>query len=1372
VIDQGEIRMTRTVSWYGSVRAWTSSVLAAALLSLAILTPVVAAQAANDDTDELEEVQITGTRIQTPGATSANPIMSITGEEMRQLGIVNVADALLQLVPQNISQYQPGLVGDIQTTSAGEFGNIGTGFGNGTQGNNDLDRGSFFVGQTIANLRGLDPAFGTRTLTLVDGRRVVSSSSQADVVDMNIIPSNLLQRMDVVTGGASATYGSGAMAGVVNLVLNNRLTGFNLDMDYGINEAGDGGSPHISASGGLPLFGGRGHALLGVEWQRTSPILDCAAARDWCRESRTMLTNSASSLTEENYNQPLIPLLGYENYPARFQAENMRYSQFSPNGVIYSNLAPNAFNDPANPRPTSGVRFTADGTGVEPFAYGFRGASNQSSVMNGDGPVTTSGSSMRSGNVRKTMFSNLEFNINERTTTYLQTNYSKTHGENKNRYTMGTVCARFNTQGVRGAAGGSATAGTIIYFGTGTITADQFVVPVSPYNQPITPGMVRNALWSNANFRAWLAEGGGTTLPALIANGITNRAAPYIQAVNSPNNVADLNPVVVPAIGTNSNPRVLMTNGGFSATIPTVAAPGASAPVFTFGPNVVPGSAKYILAKSNNSNSRYWLLTEITLAADFFDPGTPDILPTEGRNSYAFLNTLNADALNAVQAAFSNSPTAGDANSTTRAVWGQDPCAGFTAIRKVWNPQIQQYTTNDSETWRVVAGIRGRFGRDWRYDAYYQYGSTESLSKTFNGASNLSLGFAMEAVIDDRALVNGQPNPTFGQPVCRITRDGVPQADTQGNPMSDPVGLGLLAEGCRPLNIFGDFSQTPAPAFGMSSEELAEMQRDALMYAFKDSSSEGATTRQTLSLTTNGTLWQGWGAGPLTAAFGAEVSGNTVDNKGTRGDPYRRIDLSNWQDSFGGTTRSTEGYTELNMPLVSGVPGANLWSLNLGGRYTSFYNKGGEGTAVDANGKHLSNTQGTFNWKVGMVFEPFDFIRLRMTRSRDMRAAGYRELFLNQPTLPDQAQGRNWWRERTELSDENQGERFGYVRVGNPNLKPESSDTLTLGLVLSPGGWAQGMRFTADYSNQKVNGGIYTPYQFQDAATIIESCWRQSGNNDDPDNYIQGIAPDMDLATCREITFARADDGSIDPTDILWVNSSRPDNGLSYQQRNIDFAWQYMLPLSRAFEELPGNISLSIRASRALEASGIQQGVQQRVTSTGELNCTGTLNADGILICNETQTRINLVGQIRSSQSVPGVSPRPKWSGNFSLTYLLGDLTTSISARYIGGAKQDNTWCDAIQQAEGMCYNYMDEVGRYLGGSVDSNFVKPYLNFALNGSYNLRVGDMKQFQVFGSINNLFNKDPPFTGGGSLSGASAGYHDTMGRAYRMGVRLKF
>jgi outer membrane receptor protein involved in Fe transport len=1332
--------MTRTASWYGSVRAWTSSMLAAALLSLAILTPVLAAEAVSEE-QELEEVQVTGTRIQVPGATSANPIMSITGEEMRQLGYVNVADALLQLVPQNISTYQPGLVGDIQTTSGGEFGNIGVGFGNGTQGNNEVDRGSFFIGNTVANLRGMDPTFGTRTLTLIDGRRQVSSSSQADIVDMNIIPSNLLQRMDVVTGGASATYGSGAMAGVVNLVLNNKQTGFSLDMDYGINEAGDGSSPHISGSYGTPLFGGRGHALIGVEWQDSAPIRDCAAARDWCRESRTMFTNSNSGLTEENYDQPRIALPGYGDFPARFQMSNMRFSQFSPYGVLYEN---NTSTDPTSPPPTRGIRFTADGTGVERFAYGYRGATNQGSVMNGDGPVTTSGSSLRSGSDRKTLFTNFEFNFTERTTGYLQTSYAKTEAYNKNRYTTSQACVRFNTPGGAAIAGGSAKAGDRILFGSSDTRAlDRFILPVAPFDQLAMPGNVRNPLWDSAGFRAFLSVGGQTVPNPIVGGPQTFR------------------PVTSPSIpNPYTNPYMLPGN---TTNIPTTQV------VFNWGPNVVPGSAKYMWVKSPTVNSFYWLLTEITLAVDFDDPGTPASLPTLGRNAYAFLNQLNPEALNAVQAAFNRSPTTGGTNSATEALWTATPCAGFTAIKKVWNPQIQQYTTNDTETWRVTGGLKGRFGRDWKWDAYYQYGSTDSLAKTFNGGTNLSFSFSMDSVIDDRVTVNGQPNPSFGKPICRITRDGVPALDINGFPISDSSGLQELANGCQPLNIFGDFSTAPSTWSGlnMTPEELAQMQRDALAYSFKDSTSDGKTTLQTLSFTTNGTLWEGWGAGPLTAAAGLEFSENTVDNKGTRGSFYSRADLSSWQDSFGGRTRTSEGYTELNMPLVSGVPGVNLWSLNAAGRYTSYDNKGGAGTTG------ASATQGTFNWKVATVFEPFEFIRFRLTRSRDMRAAGYRELFLNAATLPDQVTGRNWWRESTELTDENQTEHFGYVRVGNPDLTPESSNTLTVGMVLSPGGWAQGGRFSADYSNIQVKNGIYTPYQFASAASIIEACWRGSGNSDNEDFPVSGIPPDMTLATCKEITFARNADGSIDPTDVIYVNSSRPANGLTYQQRNLDLSFQYMFPLSRAFQDLPGNLSLNVRASRALEASGIKQGVEQRVVNGSQnLNCVGSFNADGQLICNETLQRVDLVGQIRSSQSVPGVSPRPKWSGNFSVTYLLGDLTTSISARYIGGAKQDNTWCDQNQQQEGFCSTYMDAVGRYLQGSVDSNIVKPYLNFALNGSYNLTVGEMKQFQVFGSINNLFDKDPPFTGGGSLSGASAGYHDTMGRAYRMGVRLKF
>ncbi len=77
-------------------------------------------------------------------------------------------------------------------------------------------------------------------------------------------------------------------------------------------------------------------------------------------------------------------------------------------------------------------------------------------------------------------------------------------------------------------------------------------------------------------------------------------------------------------------------------------------------------------------------------------------------------------------------------------------CGGFTALRKVWNPQVQQWTEQESETMRVTTGVKGRFGRDWRWDVYYQYGQTESESRQNNVATNLRLAMAMDAIIDDR----------------------------------------------------------------------------------------------------------------------------------------------------------------------------------------------------------------------------------------------------------------------------------------------------------------------------------------------------------------------------------------------------------------------------------------------------------------------------------------------------------------------------------------------------------------------------------------------------------------------------------------------
>src|SRR5262245_4961677 len=182
---------------------------------LVIGTPVARAQQANQPEQSLDEIVVTGSRIrQRDDYVSPNPVSTFDSERMENLGLVNVADVVTQ-VPQNVSQFQAATTGG----------------------------SAFFVGSTLANLRGLNPFFGTRTLTLVDSRRFIPTT-QGDSVDLNFIPSILIERTEVVTGGASAAYGSGAVSGVVNILLDKTLQGVKLDVDYGSTGQGDGDNYH------------------------------------------------------------------------------------------------------------------------------------------------------------------------------------------------------------------------------------------------------------------------------------------------------------------------------------------------------------------------------------------------------------------------------------------------------------------------------------------------------------------------------------------------------------------------------------------------------------------------------------------------------------------------------------------------------------------------------------------------------------------------------------------------------------------------------------------------------------------------------------------------------------------------------------------------------------------------------------------------------------------------------------------------------------------------------------------------------------------------------------------------------------------------
>ena len=111
------------------------------------------------------------------------------------------------------------------------------------------------------NLRGLGV---TRTLTLLDGRRFTPSGPTGQI-DANLIPQGLVDRVDVVNGGASAAYGSDAVGGVVNFVLNKEFTGFKSDVLYGQSQEGDNQEYKVAVTYGSDYLKGRGHFVFGGE---------------------------------------------------------------------------------------------------------------------------------------------------------------------------------------------------------------------------------------------------------------------------------------------------------------------------------------------------------------------------------------------------------------------------------------------------------------------------------------------------------------------------------------------------------------------------------------------------------------------------------------------------------------------------------------------------------------------------------------------------------------------------------------------------------------------------------------------------------------------------------------------------------------------------------------------------------------------------------------------------------------------------------------------------------------------------------------------------------------------------------------------------
>src|SRR5688500_12244504 len=190
-------------------------------------------------TDE-QSVLVTGSRIRRPNLESNVPVTSVSAEDLTSQGDVNIGDALNDL---------PSLRSTFSQANSNRF--IGT------------------TGLNILDLRGLGTS---RTLVLVNGRRHITASPGDFLVDVNTIPSDLIERVDVITGGNSAVYGSDAVAGVVNFVLRRDFDGIRLRGQGGVSQQGDRAIEFVSLTAGRNFLDDRANVAINLEYVNAEPL--------------------------------------------------------------------------------------------------------------------------------------------------------------------------------------------------------------------------------------------------------------------------------------------------------------------------------------------------------------------------------------------------------------------------------------------------------------------------------------------------------------------------------------------------------------------------------------------------------------------------------------------------------------------------------------------------------------------------------------------------------------------------------------------------------------------------------------------------------------------------------------------------------------------------------------------------------------------------------------------------------------------------------------------------------------------------------------------------------------------------------------------
>jgi iron complex outermembrane recepter protein len=301
-------------------------------------------------TEKVEEVVVTGSRIRREASdtTTSAPLTVVSSEDLTERGYTQVGDELNQLT-QNVPQFAL----------------------------TPHDGSSSGSGQDYPNLFNLGAG---RTLTLVNGRRFVSSGVGSvpttgvvafgdNVVDTNMIPTGLLDRVEVVDAGGSVVYGSDAIAGVVNYILKDHFTGAQLDAQYGqTTHGGDYPQDSIRATLGTNFADDRGNVAFNFEWSKSEPLLQSQRnylpAMSLIPDADPRYNGPNNQGIYPNYFLPNATFWEFSNYGVPFVV---------PPGAPYQAAFGGSFLVTGNGNHYPGgmpVQFNAAGTGLIPYNLG------------------------------------------------------------------------------------------------------------------------------------------------------------------------------------------------------------------------------------------------------------------------------------------------------------------------------------------------------------------------------------------------------------------------------------------------------------------------------------------------------------------------------------------------------------------------------------------------------------------------------------------------------------------------------------------------------------------------------------------------------------------------------------------------------------------------------------------------------------------------------------------------------------------------------------------------------------------------------------------------------------------------------------------